>query len=330
MAKAAALLLACATCVTGLSVRPQIQIAPEQGGAPIVIIGSKDCDPTNGPCTTSPGAEAARERLNTATPLEPLATASTTAQTAFMPADPTTCRSIAVGTSDGWCIATCTKACPPQMCDCVGEKVPVDVPMKAAVVPPSDAGESIASNGIKVDPNAEDPSKPTNLDPGSAEYQCKVHGKCDLHSGVDPSPEEDVKLPVAPVYSPGPAPDVPALDPTKPRNLDISSSEYRCKIHGDCDAPLNIVPLPNASTVAAECRSQAPRPALPSCRHCRRAAAWRWRSAWRSASCSHEGRGRRLSPAHQRKGKSVGGRCEACSSDRRSPEHEIRISSAER
>ena len=60
MAKAAALLLACATCVAGLSVRPQVQIAPEQGGAPIVIIGSKDCDPTNGPCTTSPGAEAPR------------------------------------------------------------------------------------------------------------------------------------------------------------------------------------------------------------------------------------------------------------------------------
>ena len=175
--------------------------------------------------------------------------------TQFIPTDPTSCRSIQAGVGDSWCIATCTKACPPSLCRCEGAFEAVDAPQREAVVaPPAAMG---GANGIAVNPMAEDPSKPTNLDPGSPEYLCKVHGKCNIKTGVVGEVGDSAEDPVSPVpesaksYAEATA----AAGLPNPENMNPSSEEFMCKIHGQCNAT-SIKPLPNATTIAAECRAQ--------------------------------------------------------------------------
>jgi hypothetical protein len=181
---------------------------------------------------------------------------STEAPTAqFIPTDPTSCRSIQTGVGDSWCIATCTKACPPSLCKCEGASTAVDAPQREAVIaPPAAMG---GANGIAVDPMAADPSKPTNLDPGSPEYLCKVHGKCNSKTGVDPTPGDSAEGPASPVPEDAKsfAEATAAAGLPNPENMNPSSEEFMCKIHGQCNAT-SIKPLPNATTTAAECRAQ--------------------------------------------------------------------------
>ena len=170
------------------------------------------------------------------------APAADPATAAFTPSDPLTCRSIALGVVDSWCIATCTKSCPPQMCECEGDNTPVNA--DHPVVP-----------GMTVDPMAADPSKPTNLDPGSPEYLCKVHGKCNLNTGVDPSPGQHAAVPVAPSPVDDFAVATEKAGLPNPKDMDPSSAEFMCKIHGQCNMT-KVKPLANASAVAGECRLQ--------------------------------------------------------------------------
>ena len=175
--------------------------------------------------------------------------------TQFIPSDPTSCSSIQAGVGDSWCIATCTKACPPSLCKCEGAFTSVDAPQREAVVaPPAAMG---GANGIAVNPMAQDPSKPTNLDPGSPEYLCKVHGKCNSKTGVDPTPGDSTEGPVSPVPEDAKsfAEATAAAGLPNPENMNPASEEFMCKIHGQCNAT-SIKPLPNATTIAAECRAQ--------------------------------------------------------------------------
>ena len=108
---------------------------------------------------------------------------------------------------------------------------------------------------------AADPSKPTNLDPGSPEYLCKVHGKCNIKTGADPTPADRSEVPVSPQLEDAKsfheATEEAGLP--NPKNMNPASEEFMCKIHGQCNAPnaTAIKPLPNATKIAAECRTNA-------------------------------------------------------------------------
>merc|ERR1740130_440672 len=177
--------------------------------------------------------------------------------TQFIPTDPTSCRSIQTGVVDSWGVATCTKACPPSLCKCEGASTAVDAPQREAVIAPPAAMQG-GANGIAVDPMAADPSKPTNLDPGSPEYLCKVHGKCNSKTGVDPTPGDSAEGPASPVPEDAKsfAEATAAAGLPTSENMNPDSEEFMCKIHGQCNAT-SIKPLPNATTTAAECRAQA-------------------------------------------------------------------------
>ena len=108
---------------------------------------------------------------------------------------------------------------------------------------------------------AADPSKPTNLDPGSPEYLCKVHGKCNMKTGADPTSADRSEGPVSPKLEDAKsfheATEEAGLP--NPENMNPASEEFMCKIHGQCNAPnaTAIKPLPNATTIAAQCRANA-------------------------------------------------------------------------
>ena len=86
---------------------------------------------------------------------------------------------------------------------------------------------------------AADPSKPTNLDPGSPEYLCKVHGKCNMKTGADPTPADRSEGPVSPQLEDAKsfheATEEAGLP--NPKNMNPASEEFMCKIHGQCNAP---------------------------------------------------------------------------------------------
>ena len=80
-----------------------------------------------------------------------------TPQDSFKPADPRTCKSVAGGTTDDWCISTCATACLPQLCECEGGQEPALAPDPQA-----------APNPVPIAPAV-----------GSKEYLCQNHGQCD-------------------------------------------------------------------------------------------------------------------------------------------------------
>ena len=241
-----ACLLALVEVVAGLSVTPQ------EGS---VLRWDGGVSPTD----AAPSMAVVPEVIPSKYPVDQVV-ASTEAPTSdFIPTDPTSCRSIQAGVGDSWCVATCTKACPPSLCKCAGASTAVDRIQKEAVVapPPKIAG----AKGIEVNPMAADPSKPTNLDPGSPEYLCKVHGKCNMKTGADPTSADRSEGPVSPKLEDAKsfheATEEAGLP--NPENMNPASEEFMCKIHGQCNAPnaTAIKPLPNATTIAAQCRANA-------------------------------------------------------------------------
>ena len=241
-----ACLLALVSLVAGLSVTPQ------EGS---VLRWDGGVSPTD----AAPSTAVVPEVIPSKYPVDQVV-ASTEAPTSdFIPTDPTSCRSIQAGVGDSWCVATCTKACPPSLCKCAGASTAVDRIQKEAVVAPP--AKIAGAKGIEVNPMAADPSKPTNLDPGSPEYLCKVHGKCNIKTGADPTPADRSEGPVSPQLEDAKsfheATEEAGLP--NPKNMNPASEEFMCKIHGQCNAPnaTAIKPLPNATKIAAECRANA-------------------------------------------------------------------------